>query len=264
MSIKNVHDFKDQPCLTCLRIWWENTEHIMAVAKGSLKALLRSGRKVVCIGKNYEAHITELSHLSPHWDLSIEKDPVIFLKPTTTYAFPGEPLVLPKSPPFFGEVHHELELGVIIGEEAKDVQGDDAVAMSKIAGYCVALDMTARDIQTAAKAKGMPWSVAKGYDSFLPISDPFPASDVSGIEGWKNLKLRLEVNGDLKQSCDAGTMIHSVPSLIRYVSSIMTLQPGDLLITGTPDGVGPVFAGDVMKASIQGHCSVTVKVEQKK
>eukprot|EP00729_Bicosta_minor_P013460 gene13460-30932_t len=208
-----------------------------AVAREALKTLLRSGRKVVCIGKNYEAHITELAHLSPKWDQAKEKDPVLFLKPTTTYAFPGEPLVLPRSPPFVGEVHHEVELGILIGEVTKDANGDDEEVMSKIAGYCLAIDMTAREVQTAAKAKGAPWSIAKGYDSFLPVSDPFPASDVAGgADGWKHLRLELEVNGQVRQSCDAGTMIHAVPSLIRYVSSIMTLEPGDLLITGTPEG----------------------------
>eukprot|EP00941_MAST-03F_sp_MAST-3F-sp1_P000534 g534.t1 len=225
----------------------------------NLSQLLRSGRKVVCVGKNYDKHITELAHLQPKvWDRTKEKDPVIFLKPTTSYAFQGEPVVLPKSPPFYGEVHHEVELGVLIGERAKNVDGDDNHCLSYIAGYVVAIDMTAREVQTAAKEKGLPWSVAKGYDSFLPVSEPVSVRSIGNR--WDELTLKLSVNGDVKQKGKTGDMIHSIPNLIRYVSSIMTLEPGDLLITGTPEGVGPVFAGDVIHAGIEGHCNLEVNV----
>ena len=139
-----------------------------------MRSLLREGKKCVAIGKNYREHITELAQLGPEWKLEEEPEPILFIKPTTAYAWPGEPLVLPRKrarPLGTGAssthgVHHELELGVIIGQKAKDVT-DEASAMDCVAGYVVGLDITERDEQTAAKVKGMPWSVSKGYDSFL-------------------------------------------------------------------------------------------------
>lgn len=235
----------------------------MRMANAALSQLLRRGKKCVCIGKNYDDHITELTHLVPGkvWDKTKEKNPVIFLKPTTSYAFPGEPLVLPRglSP---NEVHHEVELAVLIGEKAKDVveENDDEVLRRYVAGYLVAVDMTARDVQTEAKKKGMPWAVSKGYDSFLPLSEPFDAAGVG--QGWKNFKLWLDVNGTRRQTGEAGVMLHSVPNLIRYCSTVMTLEPGDLISTGTPAGVGPVRPGDVMTCGIEGKCRLEVKVEQ--
>ena len=150
----------------------------------------------------------------------------------------------------------QLELAVIIGRTAKDVT-DDASAMACVAGYALALDITERDEQTAAKTKGMPWSVAKGYDSFLPLSEPFvlpPGAD------WRTLRMWLRVNGEQRQACDAGTMIHSVPALIQFVSQVMTLEPGDLLVTGTPAGVGQLVAGDRVTAGIDGFVSMAVDV----
>ena len=147
-------------------------------SQSSLVALLRSGRKAVCVGKNYREHITELAQLGPEWTLEEEPEPVLFLKPTTSYAWPGSPLILPaRRSTSLGiatvhGVHHELELGVIIGRAAKGV-ADEAEASACVAGYVLGLDITERDEQTAAKNAGMPWSVSKGYDSFLPLSAPF-------------------------------------------------------------------------------------------
>lgn len=238
----------------------------MSSARGAanLRSLLREGKKCVAIGKNYCEHITELAQLGPEWKLEEEPEPILFIKPTTAYAWPGEPLVLPRKrarPLGTGAssthgVHHELELGVIIGQKAKDVT-DEASAMDCVAGYVVGLDITERDEQTAAKVKGMPWSVSKGYDSFLPLSEPFA---LSAGEDWKTLRLWLDVNGERRQACDAGTMIHSVPSLIVYISSIMTLEPGDLILTGTPAGVGPLVAGDRVVAGVKGHAEMAVDV----
>lgn len=113
------------------------------------------------------------------------------------------------------------------------------------------------DEQTAAKNKGMPWSVAKGYDTFCPLSTPFQLHEG---ESWRTLRLWLDVNGARRQECDAGVMIHDVPSLLRYVSKIMTLEPGDLLLTGTPKGVGRVVAGDTITAGVMGHAEMSVEV----
>lgn len=237
-----------------------------AIGAQGLTKLIRSGTKAVCVGKNYRDHINELSHLGPEWKVEAEVEPVLFLKPTSSYAYPGEPLRLPRVRPMLGRVqhglpkhgvHHEVELGVIIGSRAKDVV-DEASAMACVAGYVVAIDVTERDEQTAAKVKGMPWSVAKGYDSFLPLSEPFTLGDG---EDWRSLRLWLDVNGERRQTCDAGVMIHSVPSLVMFASSVMTLEPGDLIVTGTPEGVGPLVAGDVITAGVEGHAEMRVRVE---
>jgi acylpyruvate hydrolase len=264
-----------------------------------LWALVLSGRKAVCVGKNYHEHITELAQLGPEWKLDRELEPVLFLKPTSSYARPGEPLMLPRQRLTSNAtekhgVHHEVELAVIIGRKAKDIT-DDASAMACVAGYALALDITQRDEQTAAKNKGMarrcrllrqhsrrlctctpvaatralshlsvilcaqPWSVSKSYDSFLPLSEPFvlpPGAD------WRALHMWLCVNGERRQACDAGVMIHSVPALIRFVSQVMTLEPGDLLVTGTPKGVGPLVAGDRVTAGIDGYATMEVEVVQ--
>ena len=129
--------------------------------------------------------------------------------------------------------------------------------MACIAGYVLAIDATERDEQTAAKNKGMPWSVAKGYDSFLPLSTPFT---LEADEEWWMLRMWLDVNGEQRQACDAGVMIHSVPVLICFVSSVMTLLPGDLILTGTPAGVGRLQSGDVITAGIDGKVEMRVEV----
>lgn len=208
-----------------------------------LSRLVRAGRKAVCVGKNYRDHITELVQLGPSWKAEEEPEPVLFLKPTTSYAFPGTQLVLPPRRtgtrfPVRNGIHHELELAVIIGKTVKDVSEGDA--MGAVAGYMLALDITERDEQTAAKDKGMPWTVSKSYDTFLPLSDPF---ELEAGEDWRTLRMWLDVNGQRRQACEAGAMIHSVPSLIAFISRIMTLEPGDLIVTGTPFGRGEPRAG---------------------
>ena len=192
----------------------------------SLEALLRAGRKAVCVGKNYRDHVTELAQLGPEWSTNIEPEPILFLKPTTAYAWPGEPLVLPARRRTSGVasvhgVHHELELGVIVGRACKGLT-DEAEAMRCVAGYVLGLDITERDEQTAAKTAGMPWSVCKGHDSFLPLSAPFA---LAPGEDWRALRLWLDVNGERRQACEAGAMIHSVPRLLCFISSVMTLEP---------------------------------------
>ena len=234
-----------------------------ASSSASLRELITSGKKAVCVGKNYRAHINEMVNLGPEWKLEENPEPVLFIKPTSSYAWPGEPLVLPRARPDRGlispvkyGVHHELELGVIIGKRAKDVASVEE-AMECVAGYVLALDITERDEQTAAKVAGMPWSVSKGHDSFLPLSAPFT---LRGGDDWRTLRLWLDVNGTRRQACEAGAMIHSVPALIMYASQVMTLEPGDLLVTGTPEGVAQLVAGDVVTAGVEGHVEMRVSV----
>ena len=192
----------------------------------SLEALLRAGKKAVCVGKNYRDHVTELAQLGPEWSTNIEPEPILFLKPTTSYAWPGAPIVLPARRSTSGVasvhgVHHELELGVIVGRACKGLT-DEAEAMRCVAGFVLGLDITERDEQTAAKTNGMPWSVCKGHDSFLPLSAPFT---LAPGEDWRTLRLWLSVNGERRQACEAGAMIHSVPELLCFISSVMTLEP---------------------------------------
>ncbi|RMX66901.1 hypothetical protein DD238_000947 [Peronospora effusa] len=195
-------------------------------------------KKIIAIGKNYEAHAREMGAASA------PKDPVLFLKPTTSYVRNGGSVLLP---PGIGQVHHEVELGVVIGKTGKDI--DENVSMDYVAGYALAIDMTARELQTKAKKAGLPWTHAKGLDTFTPISDFIPKSAVPSPH---NLNIWLKVDDELRQNGNTSDMVHSIPFLIAHVSRIMTLEEGDLLITGTPAGVGPVPPNSVLTAGITG------------
>ncbi|KAG2816530.1 hypothetical protein PC129_g11416 [Phytophthora cactorum] len=211
------------------------------------KQFVEFGKKIIAIGKNYEAHAREMGAASA------PKDPVLFLKPTTSYVRNGGSVLLP---PGIGEVHHEVELGVVIGKGGKDIA--ESASMDHVAGYALAVDMTARDLQAKAKKAGLPWTHAKGLDTFTPISDFIPKSAVPSPH---DLNLWLKVDNDLRQNGNTGAMVHSIPFLISYVSRIMTLEEGDLLITGTPEGVGPVPTGSVLTAGITGLIDVRFPVE---
>ncbi|KAL7413918.1 hypothetical protein BDY24DRAFT_388575 [Mrakia frigida] len=194
----------------------------------------KSGKKIVAIGRNYQAHAAELKNAVP-------KEPFLFLKPTTSYIQDGGLVEIPKGV----VVHHEVELGVVIGKTARDVSS--ANAMDHVAGYALAIDMTARNVQDHVKAKGLPWSTAKGFDSFNPVSGFIP-KDL--IKDPHNLKLALSINGVTKQDGVTSDMIFQIPRLIEFCSSVMTLEEGDLLITGTPSGVGPITASDTIIATL--------------
>ena len=145
------------------------------------------------------------------------------------------------------QLHYEVELGVVIGKTGKDLSV--ATAMSHVGGYTLALDMTARDIQNQAKSKGHPWSVAKGYDTFCPVS-----KFISPEEGLdpNNATLWLRVDGQERQRGSTRDMVFPVPNLLSYISSIFTLEAGDVVLTGTPEGVGPVTVGQTITAGIEG------------
>ena len=152
------------------------------------------------------------------------------------------------------EIHYEVELGIVIGKDGKNIS--ETSAMSYVGGYTLALDMTARSIQSEAKKKGHPWSVAKGYDTFCPVSG-FIEADKIALE---DCKLWLKVNGEMKQNGSTKDMIYSVPQLISYISGIFTLEAGDVIITGTPEGVGPVKPGQTVTAGIEGVVEITFPV----
>lgn len=201
--------------------------------------------KLLCIGRNYAEHAAEMSREVPD-------EPMVFLKPSTAVIRNGETVQLP---PQSDEVHHEVELVAVIGEGGKQISADEA--LEHVAAYAVGLDMTARDLQTQAKQKRHPWSVAKGFDTFAPLG---PLTDAREIDDPQDLTLQVTVNGDVRQEAATSDMIFSVAELVHFCSTIFTLEPGDLLYTGTPSGVGPVHEGDRLVASASGCESLRVSV----
>ena len=154
------------------------------------------------------------------------------------------------------EIHHEVELGVVIGKTGFKIS--EAQAAEYIAGYCLALDMTARDLQSKLKAKGLPWTLAKGFDTSCPVSDFIPSQNISNPQ---NVDLWLKVNGELRQSSNTKNMIFNIPFLLSYISEFFTLEPGDLILTGTPEGVGPVKRGDVINCGLKDIVEMSFSVE---
>ncbi len=191
--------------------------------------------KIVCIGQNYAAHIREMK-------AEVPSSPVFFLKPTTALVENGGDVVLPS---ISNDVHHEVELTVLIGKECRSVSRE--VAYEYIAGYGVGLDMTLRDVQNDAKKKGLPWTLAKGFDTSAPVSEFIPSGDVADPG---TLSLRLKVNGTIRQQSGTNDLIFSVNTLIDYISRFVTLERGDIIFTGTPQGVSKVKSGDTLEASL--------------
>jgi 2-keto-4-pentenoate hydratase/2-oxohepta-3-ene-1,7-dioic acid hydratase in catechol pathway len=198
--------------------------------------------KVVCMGKNYAAHIEEMGGEAP-------EDPVIFLKPNTAIIGPGVPIQLPANA---SPVHHEGELAVVIGRPCKDVPA--ARAAENILGYTIANDVSARDQQ---KADGQ-WMRAKGHDTFCPTG-PWIVTDLDPSD----LEIRTEVNGQVRQRSRTSMMIHDIGAIIEWISAVMTLLPGDLILTGTPEGVGPIESGDTVSVSVEGIGTLTNPVIRK-
>ncbi len=203
--------------------------------------------KIVCVGRNYRAHAEEMNSAVP-------KEPVIFLKPPSSLIGPDSTIVIPEQT---RRVEHEVELAVIIGKKAKNVRVEEA--MEYVLGYTIILDITARDLQAEAKKKGLPWSVSKGFDTFAPVGPRIvPGEELNPDE----LNIWLNVNGEKRQEGNTSQMIFSIPFLISYISGIMTLEPGDIIATGTPAGVGPLNDGDVVEAGIDGIGVLREKVKK--
>jgi len=188
--------------------------------------------KIVCVGRNYAAHAAELGNEVP-------SEPLIFLKPPSSLIQDGEPIVLP---PGVGEVHYEGEIGVLIGREASWVE--EASALDYVEAIVPVNDVTARTLQR----KDSQWSRAKGFDTFCPVGEPKALGDGE----MDSLSLVTRVNGEERQRGRSAQMVFSIPFLISYISRIMTLEPGDLLATGTPEGVGPLSEGDLVEVELSG------------
>jgi 5-carboxymethyl-2-hydroxymuconate isomerase len=202
--------------------------------------------KIVCLARNYAEHARELGNETP-------AAPVLFMKPASSVIGDGETVRIPA---WSQECHYEVELAILIGRQCRAVLAENA--MEYVAGYGTAIDMTLRDVQNRLKAKGLPWEIAKGFDSACPLSDFVPASAVPDPH---NLRLCLSVNGEVRQNGCSGDMIHRVPQIVAHISAIFTLEPGDVILTGTPAGVGQVVAGDLMEADIEGVARLTIHVQ---
>lgn len=201
--------------------------------------------KLLCIGRNYAAHVREMGDVA---DLPAE--PVVFLKPATALVATGGTVVLPRQS---ADVHHEVEFVVVMGKGGKHIA--ESRALGHVAAYALGLDLTARDLQAKAKAEKGPWSVAKGFDTFAPLGPLTPAEQVPDPQA---LTIALRVNDELRQEDTTDHMIFPVARLIAYLSSVFTLEPGDLLYTGTPEGVGPVRPGDRLEATGTGLAPLVV------
>ncbi len=195
--------------------------------------------KILGIGRNYAAHARELGN-KVHTD---PKQMVIFLKPASSVLREGSPIVVPRG----AELHHEVELGVYIGKTGKNIPVSSA--LEHVGGYCLALDMTARNWQNDAKKNGTPWLRAKGCDTFCPLGPKLRVEEVK-----VPATLWLTVDGKEKQRGSTADMIWNVAELIAECSSLFTLNEGDLILSGTPEGVGPVLPGQIIRAGIEGVC----------
>lgn len=188
---------------------------------------------IYCIGRNYAEHAHELNNPVPG-------EPVIFIKPRSSVIHDKGSVILP---PQSNDVHHEVELVLAIGKTGKNISSDQA--FSYVAGYGIGIDFTARDLQQAAKEKGLPWSVAKGFDTFSPIGAFVPISEA---DTDKPFTLELKVNGEVRQYGTTSDMLFPIPELISRLSRIFTLHEGDLIFTGTPKGVSRISKGDKIEA----------------
>jgi len=211
----------------------------MATMAPQASSALKQAGKVVCIGRNYADHIAELNNMKP-------KQPFFFLKPPSSIVLPGEGACLrPKGI----VMHYEVELALVMGKLVRDLKADDTQgALAAIQSYAIAIDMTARNAQDEAKKKGLPWDIAKGFDTFLPMSRVVPKAAIADPQ---DVELFLQVNGETRQQGSTNLMIYRIPRILSDISKVMALHPGDIVLTGTPAGVGPVQPGDVMRAGVR-------------
>ncbi|CAB3676723.1 Fumarylpyruvate hydrolase [Paraburkholderia graminis C4D1M] len=207
-------------------------------------------RRIYCVGRNYEAHAREMGHdpdREPPFFFAKPADAVLYVPPGETGEFPY--------PSQSKNVHFEMELVAAIGKGGKDIPADHA--LDHVYGYALGLDMTRRDLQAEAKKLGRPWDTAKGFDHSAPLGPIHPVSTVGHVgEG----AIWLSVNGEDKQRSDVSQLIWSVGETIAYLSTLFELQPGDLIFTGTPEGVGAVVPGDLMKGGVDRLGELSVRV----
>jgi acylpyruvate hydrolase len=197
--------------------------------------------KIFCIGWNYRAHAAEA-----HAKLSA--DPIVFTKPPTSLIGNGQPILLPD----LGRMDYEAELAVIIGKGGRAIPEEGA--LGHVSGLAAFNDVTARDLQYKAKKEGAPWALAKGMDTFAPMSAPVPLDSVDDLY---DIELEARVNGRRVQHGNTKRMVFSVERIISYISQFITLEEGDIIATGTPEGIGPILPGDTVEVEAFGVGKVT-------
>jgi 5-carboxymethyl-2-hydroxymuconate isomerase len=201
--------------------------------------------KIICLGRNYRDHIRELGNQVPD-------RAVIFCKPASSVIPDGGTIEIPD---YSEDCHHELELALLIGKSGKNIAAEQA--LQHVAGYGVALDLTLRDLQAELKEKGLPWEIAKGFDSSCPLSDFVPADQVKNPN---DIRLTLKVNGELRQEGTTAQMMRNIEQIIAETSIFYRLQPGDIILTGTPAGVSRISSGDELFGEIEQVGSLRVRV----
>ncbi|PMS36426.1 fumarylpyruvate hydrolase [Trinickia symbiotica] len=207
-------------------------------------------RRIYCVGRNYEAHAREMGHdpdREPPFFFSKPADAVLYVAPGATGEFPY--------PTLSSNVHFEMELVVAIGKGGRDIAVEHA--LDHVYGYALGLDMTRRDLQAEAKKLGRPWEPAKGFDHSAPLGPIHPVAAIGHIDRGA---IWLSVNGVEKQRSDVSQLIWSIPETVAHLSKLFELQPGDLIFTGTPEGVGAVVKGDLMKGGVDGLGEFSVRV----
>ena len=200
--------------------------------------------KIICIGRNYAAHAAELGN-------EVAAEPVIFMKPDSAVFRQRDAFYIPD---WTNDVHYELEVVVRINRLGKNIEAK--FAPKYFAEFTVGIDFTARDVQSALKAKGLPWEKAKAFDQSAVLGDFLSVDDFD----LNNLHFQLKKNGQVVQDGDTSLMLHNISQLIEHSSQYFTLKIGDLLFTGTPEGVGPVAPGDLLEGFIEGKKVLNVKV----
>ena len=199
-------------------------------------------RRIFCVGRNYAEHAREMGH-DPD-----REPPFFFTKPADALVINGADTLYPSAT---SDLHHEIELVIAIGREATNI--DAAAALDHVWGYAAGIDLTRRDLQAIAKKLARPWDMAKAFDHSAPIGDLAPAARIGHPTTGR---IALTVNGELRQESDLAELIWSVPEAIAYLSTLVTLKPGDLLFTGTPAGVAAIVRGDRLEGSIAGVGSI--------
>lgn len=202
--------------------------------------------KMVCVGRNYAAHAKELGNDVPEF-------PIIFLKPASNVIFSGDSVVHPS---YSNNLHHEVELVLFIGEDVKNATDEEAE--KAIHGYTIGLDMTLRDLQNQFREKGDPWTLAKCFDTAAVLTDVVLKKDYS-LKGNENIS--LSVNGTPRQDSSIANMIFSSVEIVKYISARMTLEKGDLIFTGTPEGVGRVVPGDKIEAQLENVGNIFTQIK---
>lgn len=203
--------------------------------------------KVVCIGRNYLDHIDEMKSEVP-------AEPLLFMKPKAALCDLTKPLVVPKDK---GECHNELEVAILLGKPL--VNADIDSVGDAIWGVGLALDLTLRDVQASLKAKGQPWERAKAFDFSCPVSGFIPVSRVTQLQ---DLHFSLHINDEVRQQGNTSMMLHSIAALIAHMSTVFSLEAGDIILTGTPKGVGPLLPSDRLTVSLHDHFDITTKVAE--